>query len=76
MGGGLALLLACRRPDAVSEVSAVMAYYAAILWPGHQQDYSPLAAMQGHYAEKNGFARRRWWWSRGRPCGAWASRWS
>jgi carboxymethylenebutenolidase len=54
MGGGLALLLACQRPDAVG---AVVAFYAAIPWPGHQPDYSSLAAaMQGHYAEKDAFA--------------------
>ena len=54
MGGGLALLLACQRPDAVS---AVVTYYAAVPWPGHQPDYSALAApMQGHYAEKDAFA--------------------
>jgi carboxymethylenebutenolidase len=54
MGGGLALLLACQRPDAVG---AIVTYYAAIPWPGHEPDYSSLAgAVQGHYAEKDAFA--------------------
>jgi carboxymethylenebutenolidase len=54
MGGGLALLLACQRPDAVG---AIVTYYAAIPWPGHQPDYPSLtAAVQGHYAEKDAVA--------------------
>jgi carboxymethylenebutenolidase len=54
IGGGLALLLACQRPH---DVGAVVAYYAAIPWPGHEPDWSSLAAaMQGHYAEKDALA--------------------
>jgi carboxymethylenebutenolidase len=54
MGGGLALVLACQRPDAVA---AVVPFYGLIPWPSAQPDYSKLAAaLQGHYAEKDGFA--------------------
>ena len=54
MGGGLALVLGCRRPD---KVRAVVPFYGVIAWPAAQPDYSRLqAAVQGHYAEKDGFA--------------------
>jgi len=54
MGGGLALVLACRRPR---EVAAVVPYYGMIPWAGHQPDYPRLsAAMQGHYAERDSVA--------------------
>jgi carboxymethylenebutenolidase len=53
MGGGLALVLACQRPDAVG---AVVPFYGVIPWPEAQPDYSKLAApVQGHYAEKDTF---------------------
>jgi carboxymethylenebutenolidase len=53
MGGGLALVLACRRPDAVK---ACVPYYGLIPWPDAQPDWSQLrAAVQGHYAEKDEF---------------------
>ncbi len=49
MGGGLALVLATRRPDAVK---AVVPCYGVIPWPDAQPDYSRLeAAVEGHYAE-------------------------
>jgi carboxymethylenebutenolidase len=48
-GGGLALVLATRRPDAVR---AVAPFYPLVPWPEAQPDYSKLdAAVQGHYAE-------------------------
>ena len=48
MGGGLALLLATRRPDAVT---AAVAFYGLIPWPDAQVDYGRMsAAMLGHYA--------------------------
>lgn len=54
MGGGLALVLACERPDAVS---AVIPFYGLIPWPDARPDYSVMsAAMQGHYAEHDDFA--------------------
>jgi carboxymethylenebutenolidase len=54
MGGGLALVLACQRPDAVA---AVVPFYGLIPWPDARPDYSRLeGALQGHYAEKDGFA--------------------
>jgi carboxymethylenebutenolidase len=54
MGGGLALVLACQRPDVVA---AVVPFYGLIPWPQAQPDYNHLAgAMQGHYAERDGFA--------------------
>ena len=49
MGGGLALALACARPDAVS---ACVPYYGVIPWPNLQPDWSKLeASVLGHFAE-------------------------
>lgn len=49
MGGGLALVLATLRPDAVK---AVVPCYGVIPWPDAQPDYSRLeGAVEGHYAE-------------------------
>lgn len=54
MGGGLALVLACQRPD---KVAAVAPHYGVIPWPSAQPDYARLAAsVQGHYAENDDFA--------------------
>ncbi|CAA9255964.1 MAG: Dienelactone hydrolase family protein [uncultured Acidimicrobiales bacterium] len=54
MGGGLALVLATQRPDAVS---AVAPFYGLIPWKDAQPDYSKLrAAVQGHYAAEDGWA--------------------
>ena len=54
MGGGLALILGCQRPD---KVAAVAPYYGVIPWPDAQPDYSQLeAAVQGHYASNDDFA--------------------
>lgn len=48
MGGGLALVLATQRPDAVS---ACVPFYGVILWSDAQPDYSKMsAAVLGHYA--------------------------
>lgn len=53
MGGGLALVLATQRPDAVA---AVVPCYGLIPWPDAQPDYSALrAAVLGHYAGDDGF---------------------
>jgi carboxymethylenebutenolidase len=53
MGGGLALVLATQRPDAVG---AVVPAYGVIPWPDAQPDYSALsAAVLGHAAELDGF---------------------
>jgi carboxymethylenebutenolidase len=53
MGGGLALVLATQRPDAVT---AVVPCYGIIPWPDAQPDYAAMtAAVQGHYAEKDDF---------------------
>jgi carboxymethylenebutenolidase len=53
VGGGLALLLATQRPDAVV---AVAPYYGLIPWPV-QPDYSKLQApVQGHYAEHDEYS--------------------
>jgi len=52
MGGGLALVLATQRPDAVA---AVVPAYGVIPWPDAQPDYSKLeAAVEGHVAELDG----------------------
>jgi carboxymethylenebutenolidase len=54
MGGGLALVLGCQRPDAVK---AVAPFYGLIPWPEAQPDWSKLEAkVRGHYAENDGFA--------------------
>lgn len=54
MGGGLALVLATQRPDAVR---AVVPCYGVIPWPDAQPDYSRLeGAVEGHYAQHDDFA--------------------
>ncbi|HEY3484174.1 MAG TPA: dienelactone hydrolase family protein [Ilumatobacteraceae bacterium] len=54
MGGGLALVLACHRPDAVA---AAAPYYGVIPWASAQPDWSKLAAVVvGEYAENDDFA--------------------
>ncbi len=63
MGGGLALVLATQRPDAVA---AVVPAYGVIPWPDARPDYSKLqAVVEGHVAELDGsFSPRppmRWW---------------
>jgi carboxymethylenebutenolidase len=53
MGGGLALVAACRRPDAVA---AVAPFYGLIPWASAQPDWSALAAkVEGHYAAADAF---------------------
>lgn len=53
MGGGLALVLACRRPDAIG---ACVPFYGVIPWPDAQPDYGAMdAAVQGHFAELDDF---------------------
>ena len=53
MGGGLALVLATRRPDAVA---AVVPCYGLIPWPDARPDYAALsAAVLGHYAGNDDF---------------------
>ena len=48
MGGGLALVLACLRPDAVK---AVAPFYGVIPWPSAQPDWTRLdAKVEGHFA--------------------------
>ena len=54
MGGGLALVTASVRPDAVA---AVAPYYGVIPWASAQPDLSAIEAkVVGEYAEKDGFA--------------------
>ena len=54
MGGGLTLVLACQRPDAVA---AAAPYYGVIPWASAQPDWSALSAkVVGEYAENDGFA--------------------
>jgi carboxymethylenebutenolidase len=53
MGGGLALALACARPDLVE---ACVPFYGIIPWADAQPDWSKLSApVLGHYAELDGF---------------------
>jgi carboxymethylenebutenolidase len=53
MGGGLALVLATQRPDAVK---ACVAFYGVIPWPDAQPDYPQMrAAVLAHIAELDGF---------------------
>ena len=52
MGGGLALVLACRRHDLVK---ACVPWYGVIPWPEAQPDWSALdAPVLGHFAENDG----------------------
>ena len=54
MGGGLTMVLACQRPDAVV---AAAPYYGVIPWPSAQPDWSKLEAkVIGEYAEFDDFA--------------------
>ena len=54
MGGGLALVLAAQRNDAVK---AVVPFYGAIPWENVQPDYAKITgAVLGHYAEKDEWA--------------------
>lgn len=51
MGGGLALVLAAARPDAVA---ACVPFYGLIPWPDAAPDYSNMSAsVLGHYAGKD-----------------------
>lgn len=51
MGGGLALVIATQRPDAVA---AVAPFYGLIPWPDAQPDWSALTAkVEGHYASED-----------------------
>jgi carboxymethylenebutenolidase len=53
MGGGLALVLATQRPDAIS---ACVAFYGVIPWPDAQPDYAQMsAAVLAHTAELDDF---------------------
>jgi carboxymethylenebutenolidase len=53
MGGGLALVLATQRPDAVA---ACVAFYGVIPWPEAQPDFAAMnAAVLAHIAELDGF---------------------
>jgi carboxymethylenebutenolidase len=54
MGGGLALVLAAQRADAVR---AVVPFYGALPWPDAQPDYSAITgAVLGHYAANDDWA--------------------
>lgn len=54
MGGGLAMVLASQRPDAVA---AVAPYYGVIPWPSAQPDWGHIQAkVVGEYAEHDDFA--------------------
>jgi carboxymethylenebutenolidase len=54
MGGGLALILAANRPDAVG---ACAPFYGAIPWEGREPDWSELAAaVQMHVGDKDAWA--------------------
>lgn len=54
MGGGLALLLALQRPDAIR---AVVPFYGVVPQQSGTPDWSTLGgAVQGHYAEHDDFA--------------------
>ena len=53
MGGGLALMLATQRPDAIG---ACVPYYGIIPWEHANPDWSRLdAPVLGHFAENDGF---------------------
>lgn len=53
MGGGLAFMVACQRPDAVG---ALAPYYGLVPWPDGAPDYAALSCpVRGHYAGNDGF---------------------
>ena len=53
MGGGLALVVAAKRPD---KVKAVVPWYGLIPWPDAEPDWSQLdAKVLGHYAGEDDF---------------------
>ena len=53
MGGGLALVLAAKRPD---KVKAAVPWYGLIPWPDAEPDWSQLEAkVLGHYAGEDDF---------------------
>lgn len=53
MGGGLALVLAAERPDAIG---ACAPFYGLIPWEGTQPDWNQVKApVRGHFAELDGF---------------------
>jgi carboxymethylenebutenolidase len=53
MGGGLALVLATQRPDAIA---ACVPFYGVIPWPDAQPDYSKMRAhVLAHIAEGDDF---------------------
>ncbi len=53
MGGGLALALACARPELVG---ACVPYYGIMPWPNLEPDWSRLdAPILGHFAENDAF---------------------
>ncbi len=53
MGGGLALVLACARPDAIG---ACAPFYGLIPWEGAQPDWSRLECpVRGHFAANDEF---------------------
>lgn len=53
MGGGLALVGACHRPDAIA---ACVPFYGLIPWESAQPDWTKMrAAVLGHYAELDGY---------------------
>jgi carboxymethylenebutenolidase len=54
MGGGLTLVLACQRPDAVK---AVAPFYGVIPWPSLRPDWTKLdGEIDGHYADNDAYA--------------------
>jgi carboxymethylenebutenolidase len=53
MGGGLALVLATQRPDAIA---ACVSFYGVIPWPDAQPDYAAMRAhVLAHIAERDDF---------------------
>jgi carboxymethylenebutenolidase len=53
MGGGLTLMLAAQRPDAVH---AAVPFYGFIPWPSAEPDWSKLeASVLGHYGDRDEF---------------------
>ena len=53
MGGGLALVRACQRPDAVA---AVVPAYGVIPWPDARPDYSTMRAAVSRSGQRTGEA--------------------
>ncbi len=74
MGGGLALMLACARPDAVGPVAP---FYGLIPWPEAEPDYSALTGpVRGTTPPRTSLFRRMRCVPWSRSSRVWGSKWT